>query len=64
MAFYGILDKHAPIKMKMLTHNSNSFITKYLRRPVMHTSNFKNCFNKHYIYENWCNDKTQRNQGS
>ena len=45
MAFCSILDKHAPIKMKMLTHNSNSFMTKNLRKAVMHRSKFKNRFN-------------------
>ena len=27
-AFCGVLNKHAPIKVKMLRHNNNSFMTK------------------------------------
>ena len=59
--FCGVLKKHAPIKVKMLRHNDNSFMTKNLRKAIMHISKFKNCFNKCSTYENWCSYKTQRN---
>ena len=37
-AFCGVLSKHAPIKVKMLRHNNNSFMTKNLRKAIMHRS--------------------------
>ena len=58
-SFCGVLNKHAPIKVKMLRHNNKSFMTKSLRKAIMHRSKFKNCFNKCRTYENWCNNKTQ-----
>ena len=60
-AFCNVLNKHAPIKVKMLRHNSNSFMTKNLRKAIMYRSKFKYCFNKCRTYENWCNYKTQQN---
>ena len=41
-----ILNKHGPIKKKMLRHNNNTSMTKNLRKAVMHKSKFKNRFNK------------------
>ena len=61
MAFCGVLNKHAPLKVKILRHNNNSFMTKNLRKAIMHRSKLKNRFNKCRTYENWCNYKTQRN---
>ena len=60
-AFCVVLNKHAPIKVKMLRHNNNSFMTKNLRKAIMHKSKFKNYFNKSRTRENWCNYKTRRN---
>ena len=60
-AFCSVLNKHAPIKVKMLRHNNNSFMTKNLRKAIVHRSKFKNCFNKRRTYENWCTYKIQRN---
>ena len=45
----------------MLRHNNDSFMTKNLRKAIMHWSKFKNRFNKCRTYENWSNYKTQRN---
>ena len=59
--FYSVLNKHAPIKAKILRHNINSFMTKILRKEIIQRSKFKNRFNKCRTYENWCNYKTQRN---
>ena len=61
MAFCNVLNKHALITVKMLSHNNNCFMTKNLRKAIMHRSKFKNRFNKCRTYENWCNYKTQRN---
>ena len=55
MAFCSVLNNHAPIKVKMLRHNRNFFITKKLRKAIMLRSEFKNPFNKCCTYENWCN---------
>ena len=60
-AFCGVLNKHAPVEVKMLRHNNNSFMTKNLRKAIMHRSKFKNRFSKCRTYENWGNYKTQRN---
>ena len=54
-AFCSVLNRHAPIKMKMLRHNNNSFMAKNLRKAIRHRSEFKNRFNKCRTYENWCN---------
>ena len=45
--FPGILNKHAPIKVKMLKSSSNFLMTKNLRKAVMHRSKFKNYFYKY-----------------
>ena len=37
-AFCTVLNKHAPIKVKVLRHNSNTFITKNLRKAIMQRS--------------------------
>ena len=54
-AFCSVLNRHAPIKIKMLRHNNNSFMAKNLRKAIRHRSEFKNRFNKCRTYENWCN---------
>ena len=58
--FCNVLNKQVPIKVKIMRHNNNSFMIKKLRTAIMHTSKFKNRFNKRRTYENWCNYKTQR----
>ena len=35
-------EKHAPINVKMVKHNSTFFMTKNLRKAIMHKSKFKN----------------------
>ena len=60
-AFYSVLNKHASINVKMLRHNNNTFMTKNLRKAIMHRSKLQYRFNKCRTYENWCNYKTQRN---
>ena len=59
-SFCNVLNKQVPIKVKIMRHNNNSFMIKKLRTAIMHTSKFKNRFNKRRTYENWCNYKTQR----
>ena len=43
------------------TTNNNSFMTKNLRKAIMHRSKYKNRLDKCRTYENWCNYKTQQN---
>ena len=40
-AFCSVLNKDAPIKVKMLRHNNNSFMTQNYRKAIMHRSKFK-----------------------
>ena len=54
-AFCSILNKNAPIKVKMLRYNNISFTAKSLTKTIMHRSKSKNRFNKRRTYEKWCN---------
>ena len=58
--FLKELNKHAPLKKKVLRHN-NAFMTKELRKEIMLQSKLKNKFNKERNHINWCNYKRQRN---
>ena len=44
--FLEILHKNAPIKKKILRFNDNSFMTKALRKAIMHRSKLKSIFHK------------------
>ena len=59
--FINVLDKHAPIKTKMLRFNNSSFVSKELRKEIMKRSNLRNKFNENRTHENWCKFKLQRN---
>ena len=59
--FLEILHKHAPIKKKMLRFNDNPFMTKALRKAIMHRSKLKEIFHKMRTKEDWNNYKKQRN---
>ena len=59
--FMEILHKHAPIKKKILRFNGNPFMTKPLRKAIMHWSKFKNIYKKTRAKEDWDNYKKQRN---
>ena len=58
--FLKELNKHAPLKKKILRHNNNVFMTKELRKEIMLRSKLKNEFNKERNHINWCNFKRQR----
>ena len=45
-AFLNVLNKHAHLKMKMLRHNNNVFMTKNLKKEIMTRTKLKNKFNK------------------
>ena len=59
--FLEILNKIAPVKVKVLRFNNNAFMTKSLRKAIMLRSRLKNNFNKQRSDENWDNYKKQRN---
>ena len=59
--FFKELNKHAPLKKKILRHNNNAFMTKELRKEIMLRSKLKNEFNKERNHINWCNYKRQLN---
>ena len=48
-----ILDKHAPLKSKVLRGNHAPFITKELSKGIMTRSRLKNKFNRNRTKENW-----------
>ena len=47
-------------KKKILRFNDNSFMTKALRKAIMHRSKLKNVFHKTRRKEDWNNYKKQR----
>ena len=51
--FLEILNKIAPVKVKVLRFNNNAFMTKSLRKAIMLRSRLKNNFNKQRSDENW-----------
>ena len=59
--FLEILNKIAPVKVKVLWFNNNAFMTKSLRKAIMLRSKLKNNFNKQRSDGNWDNYKKQRN---
>ena len=48
-------------KRKILRFNDNPFMTKALRKAIMHRSKLKNIFHKTRAKEDWNNYKKQRN---
>ena len=60
--FLKELNKHAPLKKKILRYNNNAFMTKEPREEIMLRSKLKNKFNKERNHINWCNYKRQRNR--
>ena len=60
--FLNELNRHAPLKKKILRHNNNAFITRELWIEIMIRSKLKNKFNKERSHINWCNFKRQHNR--
>ena len=61
MTLFQELNKHAPLKKKILGHNFNAFMTKELQKEIILPSKLKNKFNKERNNINWCNHKRQSN---
>ena len=59
--FLEILNKIAPVKVKVPRFNSNAFMIKSLRKAIMLRSRLKNNLNKQRSDENWDNYKKQMN---
>ena len=58
--FTRVLHNNAPIKKKILRFNNSPFMTKTLRKSIMHRSKLKNIYNKKWTNDNWANYKKQR----
>ena len=43
----ALLNKHAPIKKKIMRFNNNPFMSKALRKAIMHRSKLKNIYNNY-----------------
>ena len=50
-----------PLRKKILRFNHNTFMSKALRKAIMHRSKLKNIYNKKRADVNWTNYKRQRN---
>ena len=59
--FLEILNKIAPVKVKVKRFNNNTFMTKSPRKSIMLRSRLKNNLKKKRSDENWYNYKKQRN---
>ena len=60
--FLKELNKHVPLKKKILRHNNNAFMAEELQREIMLRSKLKDKFNKERYHISWCNYKRQRNR--
>ena len=61
---FKILDKHAPIKHKILRGNNAAFMNKKLQKAIMKRSRLKNKFNRFKGNEDWEEFRKQRNIGT
>ena len=59
--FIRVLDRHAPMKTKIVRGNNGPFMTKTLSKEIMHRSKLKNNYNKIPTEENKKLYKKQRN---
>ena len=62
MLYSEVVEKHAPIKHKVLRGNQAPFITRDLSKQIMIRSRLRNKFNEHKTTENWKAYKSQRNK--
>ena len=58
--FIALLNKHAPIKKKIIRCNNNPFLSKALTKTITHNSKLKTIYNKYRPEDNWANYKKQR----
>ena len=60
--FRSVIDKHAPIKHKIIRGNNAPFMTKELRKAIMDRSRYKNKYLKFPSRENFLNMKKVKNK--
>ena len=58
--FAHILDKHAPIKKKLLRFTNNNIMKKTSRKAITYRSKVKSVDHKSRANENWASYKKQR----
>ena len=59
--FAGVLDRHAPLKIKILRGNNRPHVSKHLRKEIMKRSRFKNIATRSQKPEDWASYRIQRN---
>ena len=59
--FIRVIHKIAPLKKKILRFNKSPFMTKTLRKTIMHRLKSKNIYNEKRTDDNCANYKKQRN---
>ena len=62
MLYSEVVNKHAPLKYRVLRGNHAPFMTKDLSKQIMIRSRLRNKFNKHKTTQNWNAYKAQRNK--
>ena len=62
MLYSEVVDKHAPLKHRILRGNQALFMTKDLSKQIMVRSRLRNKFNKRKATQNWNAYKAQRNK--
>ena len=60
-AFLGTLELHAPQKTKVLRANHKPYVTKEMRKAIMHRSKLQNRLHRNYTPENLAAYKKQKN---
>ncbi|XP_057302848.1 uncharacterized protein LOC130637010 [Hydractinia symbiolongicarpus] len=61
-AFKNVIEKHMPVKQKMVRNNHAPFITKRVRKEIMIRSRKRNVYNSNPTAENWNSFRIQRNK--
>ena len=59
--FASVLDRHAPLKTKILRGNNRPHVSKHLRKEIMKRSRLKNIATRSQKPEDWSNYRIQRN---
>ena len=60
--FQSVVDKHAPLKTKIVRGNNAPFVNKTLRKEICENSSLRNKFLKSSSDSNWQKHRKQRNK--
>ena len=60
--FKAVVDRHAPLKTKVIRGNQAPFMNRELAKSIMTRSRLKNNFVRHKTKSNWITYKKQRNK--